>query len=218
MYTGIIENTGTLASLEHRGKGAVIKVKTPEEFRVRERVHLGDSVALNGVCVTAITIDPDGFSADLSAETMALTCFQYYRVGQSLNLELPCTPTTHLGGHIVQGHVDGMGEIVSMQQLDEAMDVTVKAPKDLLPYIAHKGSITVDGASLTVNGLRDDQFRLTLIPHTMETLAFENWKAGTKVNLEVDIIARYLERMVDCKYDAKEKQGLTYQTLVENGF
>lgn len=220
MYTGIIECTGTLSALNKRGNGFFVKITTPKNFHVTNRVRIGDSVAANGVCLTATTVDEDGFTADVSAETVKLTCFKYYKVGQKLNLELPCTPTTHLGGHIVQGHVDGIGQIVNMEKLDEAINIWIKPSPDLLPYIALKGSITIDGASLTVNGLKDAMFRLTIIPHTMQTLAFSNWVAGSMVNIEVDVIARYLERLIDCKKAEQQKKNstITYQMLVENGF
>ena len=219
MYTGIIECTGTLASAARRSRGLAIRVATPPAFRVQERVGIGDSVALSGVCVTATAIDGGGFAADISAETLELTCFRFYRPGQLLNLELPCTPGTHLGGHIVQGHVDGIGEIVALQELGEAMNVQVRAPRELLRYIALKGSSTVDGASLTVNALEDDRFRLTLIPHTMQTLAFSCWRTGWQVNLEVDVLARYLERLLGLDRDgAAAGGGITYQKLIENGF
>ena len=217
MYTGIVETTGTIVLLSKRGDGFLVKIATPKAFDVVKRVHLGDSVAANGVCLTATQIDDDGFYADVSFETVNKTCFKYYKVGQKVNLELPCTPSTHLGGHIVQGHVDGVGQIVAMQKKSEAIDVHIKAPAELLPYIAHKGSITVDGASLTVNGLCDDVFRLTIIPHTVETLAFDNWQINSYVNLEVDVIARYLERLISCKKE-QHKGNISYQMLVENGF
>lgn len=217
MYTGIIETTGKIALLSKRGDGFLVKIATPKSFEVLKRVHLGDSVAANGICLTATQISDDGFCADVSFETVNKTCFKYYKVGQELNLELPCTPSTHLGGHIVQGHVDGVGQIVAMQKKSEAIDVHIKAPVELLPYIAYKGSITVDGASLTVNGLEGEVFRLTIIPHTVETLAFNNWQVDSYVNLEVDVIARYLERLISVK-SSKNKGNISYQMLIENGF
>lgn len=198
MYTGIVEAVGQLARIEKRGSGARIKIMTPPAFDCAHRVKTGDSVAANGVCVTATQIFADSFWADVSGETMALTCFKYYQTGEKLNLELPCTPATHLGGHIVQGHVDGIGTMRSLQQLSEAINVWVEAPADLLPYIALKGSIAVDGMSLTVNSLEGNAFRLTLIPHTQQVTNFASFVAGRKVNLEVDVLARYLERLFVC--------------------
>ena len=222
MYTGIIEAVGTLALIEKRGSGAFVKVMTPASFKAKDRVKIGDSVASNGVCLTATTIGDDFFTADVSAETVAMTCFKFYKQGQRLNLELPCTPATHLGGHIVQGHVDGIGEIKDISPLGEAVNIWVSNPPELSRYIALKGSIAVDGASLTVNSVTDDSFRLTLIPHSQTVLAFENWKAGSKVNLEVDVLARYLERLIlgqKSQGNAEEKSSaLSFETLMQNGF
>ena len=130
-----------------------------------------------------------------SSETVKCTCFGSYSSGHKINLELACTPSTHLGGHVVQGHVDGIGTVVSRHTLDDAYDIWIKAPDELLRYIAPKGSIAVDGVSLTVNEIKGDCFRLTLIPHTQSNVNFENFNEGNKVNLECDVLARYLERL-----------------------
>ena len=220
MYTGIIEAVGTLSHLEKRGDGAMVRIATPASFAVSSRVKEGDSVAANGVCLTATAIGTDTFTADVSAETMQLTCFKYYKPGSKLNLELPCTPSTHLGGHIVQGHVDGVGEIIDITPLGEAYNIWVKNPQDISRYIALKGSITVDGASLTVNAVKDDSFRLTIIPHSQSVLAFENWQVGNKVNLEVDVLARYLEQLIlgSKTKDEAITPGVTLESLMQNGF
>lgn len=225
MYTGIIEAVGTLGRLERRGRGAFVTVLTPPEFKTSSRVHIGDSVAANGVCLTACAVHEDSFNADVSPETMELTCFKYYSQGQSLNLELPCTPQTHLGGHIVQGHVDGIGRIASVTRISEAVNVWVEAPADLQPYIANKGSIAVDGMSLTVNELKGAAFRLTIIPHTQQVTNFHSFKAGRLVNLEVDVLARYLERLLTCRRqetakssEAAGQSGLSLETLLAGGF
>ena len=215
MFTGIVENVGELLELSSRGHGFHIKVKTPEAFAVKDRVKLGDSIACNGVCLTATYISSDGFEADVSSETVACTTFKNYRRGQKLNLELACAPTTHLGGHIVQGHVDGIGLVVERRNIDDAVDLIIKVPNDLLCYIAPKGSIAVDGVSLTVNGIDKDLMRLTLIPHTQEAVNFSYWIEGSEVNLEADVLARYLERLMTSKSNSQE---LTYKKLLENGF
>ena len=215
MFTGIVESTGTLNSLEPRGRGFHISIETKVEFDLLARVKLGDSIACNGVCLTATALNGHTFEADVSAETVKCTAFKNYRRGRLLNLELACTPSTHLGGHIVQGHVDGIGTIISIDKLDDALDVKVRAPSDMLRYIAPKGSITVDGISLTVNDIHKDVFRLTLIPHTQKEVSFASFKEGEEVNLEADVLARYLERLIQ----AKDNHGeLTMQTLMENGF
>lgn len=195
MFTGIVEAVGTLKALKKHGHGYEILVETPESFKLKERVKLGDSIANNGVCLTVTAMSGKAFYADVSAETVKCTCLGNYANGQKLNLELACTPSTHLGGHIVQGHVDGIGTVVSKHTLDEAYDIWIKAPEELLRYIAPKGSIAVDGVSLTVNEIKGDTFRLTLIPHTQSNVNFENFSEGNKVNLECDVLARYLERL-----------------------
>lgn len=195
MFTGIVEAVGTLKALKKHGHGYEILVETPESFKLKERVKLGDSIANNGVCLTVTAMSGNAFYADVSAETVKCTCLGDYAKGHKLNLELACTPSTHLGGHIVQGHVDGIGTVVSKHTLDEAYDIWIKAPNELLRYIAPKGSIAVDGVSLTVNEIKGDTFRLTLIPHTQSNVNFENFSEGNKVNLECDVLARYLERL-----------------------
>lgn len=219
MFTGIVEAVGELVSLSSRGRGYEIVVKTPSSFALNDRVKLGDSIANNGVCLTVTKMSGDCFYADVSAETVAHTAFCEYKRGTALNLELACTPSTHLGGHIVQGHVDGVGTVVKRQTLDDAYDIYIRAPEEILRYIAKKGSIAVDGVSLTVNDIENDVFRLTLIPHTQSTVNFSAFEAGHKVNLEVDVLARYLERLFEVK-SGEDKKGssITMSTLMKNGF
>lgn len=224
MFTGIVESKGVLEQIERNGKGAHIKVRTEASF-LKDRVRLGDSIATNGVCLTATRLGETFYEADLSFESFNLTCFQYYSQGQSVNLELACTPNTRLGGHIMQGHVDGIGLVVSSARVDGAVDVWVRAPQDLKRYIAMKGSIAVDGVSLTVNEVRDCDFRLTLIPHTQSEIA-TSFRPGSKVNLEVDVLARYLERLFACQSSESgnasesKSQGSSNlaSLLAQNGF
>ncbi len=219
MFTGIVEAVGTIRALKPQGRGARIAVAVPSSFNLKARVALGDSIAVNGCCVTATALDGSEFAADVSAETVALTCFKFYRPGHKVNLELACTPSTHLGGHIVQGHVDGVAEIKSVARLDAALDLWCRAPAALARYIAMKGSIAVDGVSLTVNEVKGSDFRLTIIPHTQQTMALSNWQAGARVNLEVDVLSRYLERLLECGAVKPASSGtLTRSTLLENGF
>lgn len=220
MFTGIVESKGVLEKIERSGKGAHIRVRTAAAF-LKDRVRLGDSIATNGVCLTATKLGETFYEADLSFESFNLTCFQYYTPGQSLNLELACTPATRLGGHIMQGHVDGVGQVVENYRVDEAINLWIRAPQDLKRYIAMKGSIAVDGVSLTVNEIRDCDFRLTLIPHTQQEIA-SSFRVGSKVNLEVDVLARYLERLLDCQKptnaSASSKQSNLGDLLSQNGF
>lgn len=220
MFTGIVESKGVLQSITRVGKGAHVRVRTSSDF-IQGRVRLGDSIANNGVCLTATQLYDDGFEADLSFESFSLTCFHYYTPGQSLNLELACTPNTRLGGHIMQGHVDGIGTVLERYRVDEAYNIWIKAPEELKRYIAHKGSIAVDGVSLTVNEVRDCDFRLTLIPHTLQEIA-TTFQPGSKVNLEVDVLARYLERLLQTQSQSKAaSEGgsrVTLDSLQQNGF
>ena len=209
MFTGIVEAVGSLKALKKHGHGYEILVETPESFKLKERVRLGDSIANNGVCLTVTAMSGNAFYADVSAETVKCTCLGNYAKGHKLNLELACTPSTHLGGHIVQGHVDGIGTVVSKHTLDEAYDIWIKAPEELLRYIAPKGSIAVDGVSLTVNEIKGNTFRLTLIPHTQSNVNFENFSEGNKVNLECDVLSRYLERLLSYGFN----QGKTTQDM-----
>ena len=224
MFTGIVESKGVLEKIELVGKGAHIRVRTKPGF-LAGRVHLGDSIATNGVCLTATYLEEQAYEADLSFESFALTCFHLYQPGQAVNLELACTPATRLGGHIMQGHVDGIGTVLERFHVDGAQNVWVQAPASLQHYIAMKGSIAVDGISLTVNEVRGQDFRLTLIPFTQNEVA-SDLRPGTKVNLEVDVLARYLERLLDRanspsagKNSVSESQGgLSLATLQQNGF
>lgn len=221
MFTGIVESKGVIQTIEQNGKGAHIVVRTKPEF-LKDRVRLGDSIATNGVCLTATALHEDAYEADLSFESVDLTCFKYYTVGTEVNLELACTPHTRLGGHIMQGHIDGVGTVLQNYRVDEALTIWIQAPEHLKRYIAMKGSIAVDGVSLTVNEVRDTDFRLTLIPHTVSEIA-TSFRPGSKVNLEVDVLARYLERLMsanaqDEKADGQKKEGLTLETLQQNGF
>ncbi len=220
MFTGIVAGVGTLLGVERKGAGAVIKVETPDDFMHIEHVKLGDSIACNGVCLTVTSIEDKVFTADVSYETMEHTCFKNYARGTALNLEAAVTPSTHMGGHIVQGHVDATGVVSSVTKTSDATDVMISCPKELMRYIAYKGSITVDGISLTVNDVGEDSFRLTLIPHTRGVTNFTSWKVGQGVNLEADVLARYLERLITARDEQKNNNsgGLTLETLIENGF
>ena len=225
MFTGIVQSVGVLQSITRQGKGAHVVVATKPGFL--SEVQLGDSIATNGVCLTATALRDNAYEADLSFESFNLTTFAHYTAGTKVNLELACTPVTRLGGHIMQGHVDGVGTVLERYRVDEALNIWVQAPKSLARYIAMKGSIAVDGISLTVNEVRDCDFRLTLIPHTQGEVATD-FNPGTLVNLEVDVIARYLERLMvagavtpsAAPSGAIGEQGgrVTLASLQENGF
>lgn len=216
MFTGIIEALGTLADTQPQNGDLRLHVKAPDLDW--SDIQLGDSIATNGVCLTVVEITGDGYWADVSNETINFTTVAHWRTGQALNLEKALTPQTRLGGHIVSGHVDGMGEVVSRVPDARSERFTLRAPKTLAKYIAHKGSITVDGTSLTVNAVNGCDFELNIVPHTIEKTVIGHYQVGTKVNLEVDVLARYLERLMLGEKAAESRPALTEGFLAENGF
>ena len=182
-------------------------------------VQLGDSIAVNGVCLTAVEFDQNHFVADVSNETLEHTATGKLQQGSEVNLEKALTPSTRLGGHLVSGHVDGVGEVIDRHDDGRSVRFIVKAPANLAKYIAHKGSITVDGISLTVNKVNGAEFELNIVPHTIQETVIKNYQAGTQVNLEVDLIARYLERLLlGDKAAEKDSDGISMAFLAENGF
>jgi riboflavin synthase len=194
MFTGIIESVGKLSQLTKKNGGYRVEISTGK-LNLSD-VKLGDSIASNGVCLTVVAITSQSFCADVSGETISLTGFANYAIGEVINLEKAVTPTTRLGGHMVSGHVDGIGTIAKIINNGSSDDYWVSAPIELMRYIALKGSITIDGISLTVNGIDDTRFRLTIVPHTSDETTINSFSVGTKVNIEVDQVARYLERLM----------------------
>ena len=217
MFTGIIEAIGSIRAMTPKGGDVRVYVATGK-LDLGD-VKLGDSIAVNGVCLTAVELPGDGFWADVSRETLARTAFVDLKPGSAVNLEKALTPTSRLGGHLVSGHVDGVGEIVSRADNARAVQFKVRAPRELARYIAHKGSITVDGTSLTVNAVDGAEFELTIVPHTLAETIMVDYRAGRKVNLEVDLLARYLERLLLGDKAAEPKaSGLTESFLAEHGY
>ena len=199
MFTGIIEAVGEIVACEAivndaGGSDVRLRVKTNELDLTG--VQLGDSIATNGVCLTVVELPGDGYVADVSSESLALTTIGDWVEGTPVNLELALTPDSRLGGHMVSGHVDDVGEVVSRHPDARSERFRLRAPKALAKYIAHKGSITVDGTSLTVNKVEGAEFELNIVPHTLEKTVMGTYQPGTRVNLEVDVIARYLERLL----------------------
>ena len=194
MFTGIIQAVGRIAQIESGEQDIRLRIKTGK-LPLAE-VSLGDSIASSGVCLTVTELPGDGFWADVSPETLSLTTLGTKGVGDAVNLETSLTLNTPLGGHLVSGHVDGVGRIESVTEDARFWRVRVAAPKKLARYIAMKGSICLDGTSLTVNQVEGASFELTIIPQTWEETVFSEYQAGSPVNLEVDVIARYLERLM----------------------
>lgn len=217
MFTGIIEAIGTIRALEPRG-GDVRIVIGSGKLDLGD-VALGDSIATNGVCLTVIEKLTDGFCADVSTETLSRSTLKDYAVGQRVNLEKALTLNTRLGGHLVSGHVDGVGRVISKREDARSTRFVIEAPAEIEKYIAEKGSICVDGTSLTVNQIDGRQFDLNIVPHTLQETIMGEYQSGTHVNLEVDIIARYLERLLLGEGTASSNEKpLTRQFLRENGF
>lgn len=216
MFTGIIEALGTIESMVDQGEAIRLKVGIGKLDM--SDVALGDSIATNGVCLTVVDLSPHHYSADVSAETIRLTGFAHYSPGMQVNLEKAMQVKSRFGGHIVSGHVDGVGEITQVIKHNNYVEFWVKAPDELARYIAHKGSITVDGVSLTVNEVNGSEFMLWIIPHTLQETVMGAYQVGTRVNLEVDVIARYLERLMLGDKAANKKNDISLEFLAEHGY
>ncbi|WP_281648776.1 riboflavin synthase [Parendozoicomonas sp. Alg238-R29] len=220
MFTGIIEAVGSIKRLEQRGGDVRLHVATGDLDL--SDVKLGDSIATNGVCLTAVTLTGDGFTADVSRESLKRTALGELSAGSPVNLEKAMQPTSRFGGHIVSGHVDGVGQVVEISPSGRSLIYKVETPVDLSRYIAEKGSITVDGVSLTVNAIEGNIFHLNIVPHTAQETIITHYHPGSRVNLEVDIIARYLERLLTGgqgeKSESQPESRLTESFLAENGF
>ncbi|MAR92545.1 MAG: riboflavin synthase [Pseudomonadota bacterium] len=218
MFTGIIEAVGTIANMEPRGGDKRLRIRTGKLDL--SDVKLGDSIAVNGVCLTVVELPGDGFWADVSVETLTHTSFNQLQTNSPVNLEKALTPQTRLGGHLVSGHVDGLGEILSLEADARSIHFRLRAPDELARYIAHKGSICVDGISLTVNAVHGAEFDLNIVPHTEQETTVGQWRPGVKVNLEVDVIARYLERLLlgDKAAEPGAESGITMSFLAQNGY
>lgn len=216
MFTGIIEAVGEIAALDPAGGDVRLRVRSGKLDL--SDVRIGDSIATSGVCLTVTELPGDGYWADVSRETLALTTLGDLQPGSRVNLEKSLTPASRLGGHIVSGHVDGIGELLSIAEDGRAWRARLRAPDELARYIAHKGSICIDGTSLTVNRVDGACFELMIIPQTMAETVFGDYRPGSRVNLEVDVIARYLERLLQGGAMAQAPAGLSMDTLAEHGF
>jgi riboflavin synthase len=217
VFTGIIEAVGTLVAVEPKNGDLRLRIKSHDLDLLD--VQLGDSIATNGVCLTVVDLPGDGYWADVSVETLDNTTLRDWKIGMRINLEKALTPQTRLGGHMVSGHVDAVGEVVSRCKDARSERFRIRAPKELAKYIAHKGSVTVDGTSLTVNAIDGAEFELNIVPHTIAKTVMCDYTCGSKVNLEVDLIARYLERLLlGDKAAEPAKSGMTEEFLAEHGF
>jgi len=223
MFTGIIQAVGRIA--EHRSVQGDLRLGVNCSSLVSAgNISIGDSIAVNGVCLTAVQLLDSGFVADVSAETLTCTLLGAIKTGSRVNLELSLTPTTHLGGHLVSGHVDGVGRVVDRWADARSCGLRFSADTNLARFIAAKGSICIDGVSLTVNAVdawnpaaTGCQFTVNIVPHTLSSTIMNDYRAGTQVHLEVDLVARYLARLQECEPLGKPS-SLSRQVLIENGF
>ncbi len=215
MFTGIIEETGIIRQI---AKGEKSSVLTIEAKKVLEGTQIGDSIAVNGICLTVISLDSDTFCADVMAETMRRTNLESQVIGSKVNLERALTPLTRMGGHIVSGHIDGTGKIRSFVREDNAVWVTVEAEKSILKYIVEKGSIAIDGISLTVAYVDERCFKVSVIPHTGSQTTLLNKNVGESVNLECDVIAKYVEKLLGFHGKSSCEEEITEEMLIKYGF
>jgi riboflavin synthase len=192
MFSGIIENVGKVISIQRRGILSVLQV----ESSLANQLNIGDSISVNGICLTAVAADEKRFRVEIMPETLHRTTLGKLRAGEKVNLELALKISDRLGGHLVQGHVDGVGHIRRQSKTENSAVWTIAAPKELMKYIVPKGSIAIDGISLTVVETKADQFSVSLIPHTLKHTTLGQRRIGQMVNLEVDVVGKYVERMM----------------------
>ena len=216
MFTGIIMAVGKITAIERKAGDYRLTIATGK-LPLGDTAH-GDSIAVNGVCLTAVELGAHYFCADVSNETLSRTILNTATVGTQVNLELALTPSTRLGGHIVSGHVDGVGVVTEKRADGSSFRFKFKAPDNLAKYIAEKGSICINGISLTVNEVDGAVFSVNIVPHTLKETTLGDAMAGTKVNLEVDLLARYLERLIQGDEAAKSHGGISEALLQKSGF
>jgi riboflavin synthase len=215
MFTGIIEEVGTIKSVREGPDQASISISAAQ---ISGGLALGDSVAVNGACLTVVQHSNESFVCELSLETLRLTTLSRIRIGSPVNLERALTLNSRLGGHLVQGHVDGLGEMVAALPTGNGFEMSFTYPSELERYLVHKGSIAVDGISLTIASLQKNNLTVAVIPHTVEMTNLKYLKIGDAVNLETDIIGRYLERFAQLGLIRNENPKLTLEYLKEQGF
>jgi riboflavin synthase len=215
VFTGIVQALGEVAAVQSRHGDLRLRIRTGGLGL--DDVAVGDSIATNGVCLTVVELPGDGFWADASRETLAYSTLAEWSAQMPVNLEKALTPLSRLGGHIVSGHVDGVGQVLARREDARSLRLRLQAPPELAKYIAHKGSICVDGVSLTVNAVAGATFELNVVPHTARATIIAGYRPGHRVNLEVDVIARYLERLSQGGA-AATGGGITAELLARHGF
>jgi riboflavin synthase len=217
MFTGLVEAVGSVVSIEN--KGGESRMNFASASIGLSDAQLGDSIAINGVCLTVVSKTDQQFAADVSAETLACTTLGALQPGSRVNLERALLPTTRLGGHMVSGHVDGVAHVASIKPQDESIIISFEVPSQLSKYIASKGSICVDGVSLTTNVVSDSGFEVNIIPHTQQQTIIGDYKQGSKVNIEVDVVSRYLERLLQGgSANQAQASNISREFLASQGF
>ena len=212
MFTGIIEEMGKVKSIAKGAKSATIEISAS---KVVEDVRLGDSIATNGVCLTVTQFDKQSFKVDVMAETMRSSTFNHLKVGDYVNLERALKLSDRLGGHLVSGHIDGVGEIINREKEDNAVWLTIKVPLDMTKYMIKKGSIAIDGISLTIQSITSDVLQVSIIPHTSDVTTLLQLKPGQQVNIECDLIAKHTEKLLAFN---ESKKGIDFEYLTKMGF
>lgn len=215
MFTGIVEEVGVIKNIKHGQHSAVLTIQAKT---VLEETRIGDSIAVNGICLTVTRLFPDGFSADVMHETLNRSSLAGLTAGSVVNLERAMPANGRFGGHIVAGHVDGVGHISDIRRDDTAVWYTVHAGPEILRYVVEKGSITIDGISLTVAAVDETSFSVSLIPHTAAVTTLGKKRAGDTVNLETDIIGKYVEKLLRPAPEPERRGGISLEFLAENGF
>lgn len=212
MFTGIIEETGKIKSFGKMSNGATIEICCN---KVLKETQIGDSISINGVCETVTKISSNSFTAKISDETLNVTTFKSFKQGDIVNLERALTLNSRLGGHIVSGHVDCEGKLLNIEKLSEFYNMEFEIPKEQSKYVVYKGSITINGISLTVADINDNKFKIAIIPHTFENTNLKYLQTGDNVNIETDILSKYVEKMLSVR---DNKRDISLEFLQENGF
>ena len=211
MFTGIIKAKGTIASMQTRGGDVRLTVKS--DGLPWGDYELGESISVNGVCLTAVALRDDGFDTDVSTETLEVTALASLDIGSTVNLEPALSINDRLGGHLVSGHVDCKGSVIERSSDARSIRLKIEIPEEYARYVARKGSVCVDGVSLTINEVSGNSFDLNIIPHTAEVTIIDDYRVGTVVNIEVDLLARYLERLI-----SKDDDGVSLEFLKAHGY
>ncbi len=217
MFTGLVETLGYIEKTQKTSEGDLILTINAKGLGL-DNAEIGDSIAVNGACLTAVTLTGDNFDADVSKESLAHTRLEQLKSGDTVNLEKALTLSKPLGGHLVSGHVDGVGQVKALARDARSVRIEIDSPHELSRYIANKGSICVDGVSLTVTKVEGSSFHLNIVPHTADRTIIKDYQPGTQVHLEVDLLARYLERLLQQGGHESKSSNVTMDLLAKNGF